>query len=108
MNTGKLNRRISYTPFGTFIDDGFGGKIQTDTGTVFETWCSARQLSMRELISYGLPINIRTFEFGFIYDRGVNIKNGMMLTYGLNQFRTVQVNEINEAKREIKIIATNQ
>jgi len=67
MNTGKLNRRISYTPSGTFIDDGIGGKTQTVAGVAVETWCSARQLSMRELISYGLPVDNRTFEFGFIY-----------------------------------------
>lgn len=108
MNTGQLNRRISYTPFGTYVSDGFGGKIQTASGTIFETWCSARQLTMKELISYGLPVNVRTFEFGFIYDRGVNITNGMNLTYESKEFRTIQVTEINEAKREIKIIASNQ
>lgn len=108
MNTGKLNRRISYTPYGTFTDDGFGGKTQTVAGVAVETWCSARQLSMRELISYGLPVDIKTFEFGFIYDRGANITNGMMLTYEGKQFRTVQTIEINEAKREIRIIASNQ
>ena len=33
MNTGKLNRRISYTSTGTFVDDGFGGKTQSVAGT---------------------------------------------------------------------------
>lgn len=107
-NTGKLNRRITYYPTGTYIDDGFGGKTLSVAGTPVETWCSARQISMRELISYGLPTDIKTFEFGFIYESGLNITNGMKLVYESKSFRTVQVTEVNEAKREIKVIATNQ
>lgn len=108
MNTGKLNRRISYTPYGNFEDDGFGGKTQTYIGVPVETWCSARQLSMRELISYGLPVDVKTFEFGFIYESVEYVLNGMTLIYEGKQFRVVQTIELNEAKREIKIIATNQ
>lgn len=108
MNTGKLNRRISYTPTGTYIDDGFGGKTLSAAGTPVETWCSARQMSARELISYGLPIDVKTFEFGFIYERGANIRNGMKLTYESKDFRVVTVTEKDEMKREIKVIATNQ
>lgn len=108
MNTGKLNRRISYTSTGTFIDDGFGGKTQSVAGTATETWCSARQLSMREIISYGLPVDFRTFEFGFIYERGASITRGMKLTYESKYYRTVQIMEVDEAKREIKIIANTQ
>lgn len=108
MNTGKLNRRISYKTGATYADTALGGKTVTSAGTPVETWCSARQLSMRELISYGLPVDFKTFEFGFIYERGVNITNGMKLTYESKDFRVVQVSEVNEAKREIKVIATNQ
>ena len=108
MNTGKLNRRITYTTAGTFIDDGIGGKTQSVAGTDTETWCSARQLSMRELISYGLPIDFRTFEFGFIYESGANITRGMKLTYESKDFRVVSITEVNEAKREIKVIANTQ
>lgn len=108
MNTGALNRRISYQATGTYADDGFGGKTLSAAGTLVETWCSARQMSARELISYGLPIDIKTFEFGFIYERGANISNGMKLTYESKDFRVVQVTERDEMKREIKVIATNQ
>lgn len=108
MNTGKLNRRITYTPTGTYIDTPLGGKTLSAAGTPVETWCSARQLSMRELISYGLPVDFKTFEFAFIYERGANITNGMKLTYESKDFRVVQVSEVNEAKREIRVIATNQ
>ena len=107
-NTGKYNRRISYTTTATYIDDGFGGKTVSVAGSSVETWCSARQLSMSELISYGLPVDIKTYEFGFIYERGANITNGMNLTYESKSFRAVSITEINEAKREIKVIATNQ
>lgn len=107
-NTGKYNRRITYYPFGTYIDTALGGKTLSASGNPVETWCSARQLSMRELISYGLPVDIKTFEFGFIYERGANITNGMKLTYESKDFRVVQVSEVNEAKQEIKVIATNQ
>jgi len=108
VNTGKLNRRISYTTFGTFIDDGIGGKTQSEVGTTVSTWCYARQLSMRELISYGLPVDYRTFEFGFIYERGANIERGMKLSYENKEFRAVSILEVDEAKREIKIIANTQ
>lgn len=108
MNTGKLNRRISYTPFGTYTTTALGGKTLTAAGTPVETWCSARQMSARELISYGLLIDIKTFEFGFIYERGANITNGMKLTYESKDFRVIQVTERDEMKREIKVIATNQ
>lgn len=108
MNTGKLNRRISYTTAATYIDDGFGGKTQSVAGATTETWCSARQLSMNESISYGLPIDVKSYEFGFIYERGAYITNGTQLTYESKTFRTVQVTERDEMKREIKVIATNQ
>ena len=108
MNTGKLNRRITYTTTATYIDDGFGGKTQSVAGSNVETWCNARQLSMREQISYGLPTDYSSFEFSFIYERGANIVRGMNLTYENKTFKVNQVSEQNEAKREIKIIATNQ
>ena len=108
MNTGKLNRRISYTTTATYIDDGFGGKTVSVAGSTVETWCSARQLSMSELISYGLPVDVKSYEFGFIYERGANIGNGTNLTYESKTFRAVSITEIDEAKREIKVIATNQ
>lgn len=108
MNTGKLNRRISYTPFGTYTDTPLGGKVLSVAGASVETWCSARQLSMRELISYGLPVDFKTFEFGFIYERGANISNGMILTYESKQYRVMQTLEVDEEKRMITVLASNQ
>lgn len=108
MNTGKLNRRITYYPFGTYTETALGGKTLSAAGTPIETWCSARQLSMREQISYGLPVDYKSYEFGFIYEHGANISNGMKLVYESKNFRVIQVSETDEAKREIKVIATNQ
>jgi head-tail adaptor len=81
MNTGKLNRRITYTTGATYTDTALGGKTLSVAGTQVQTWCSARQLSMREQISYGLPTDYSSFEFEFIYERGANIVRGMDLTY---------------------------
>jgi len=108
MNTGKLNRRITYLTTGTYISDGFGGKTLSVAGTSVETWCSARQLSMREQISYGLPTDYRSFEFGFIYERGENVLRGMNLTYESKTFKVNQVLEVDEAKRMKTVIATYQ
>ena len=108
MNTGKLNRRLSYMAAGTFVDDGFGGKTQTVAGATTETWAGARQLSARELLSYGLPVTHRTFEFMFLYERGVNILEGTLITYESKQFRVISVIEQDEAKRVIKVLAVNQ
>ena len=108
MNTGKLNRRISYTATATYISDEFGGKTQSVAGASTETWCSAKQLSMRELISYGLPVEYVVYEFGFHYDRGVNIVRGMNLTYESKTFKVNQIIEVDEAKQMVKVIATYQ
>ena len=108
MNTGKLNRRISYLGAGTYIDDGFGGKTLSVAGTSTETWCSAKQISMRENLLYGLPAEFKTYEFSFIYERGTNIGIGTLLTYESKQFRVISVTETDEAKREIKVLAVNQ
>ena len=108
MNTGKLNRRITYQINGTYIDDGLGGKTLSVVGATVDTWCSAVQLSMRDLISYGLPVDYKTFEFKFHYDRGANLSKGMNLTYENKTFKIVQVTEKDEAKQEIVIIAVNQ
>lgn len=108
MNIGKLNKRISYLTSGTFIDDGFGGLTQSVAGTTTETWCSARQLNAKELLSYGLPLNIKTYEFGFHYQRGTNIIYGMKLTYESKEFKVISVIEQNEEQQHIKVIAANQ
>lgn len=108
MNTGSLNRRISYQATGTYADDGFGGKTLSAAGATTTTWCSARQLSMNDSILYGLPVDIKLYEFGFHYERGVNISFGTILTYETRQFKVLRVTEINEAKREIKVVAANQ
>lgn len=108
MNTGSLNRRISYTTAATYTDTALGGKAVSVAGTTVTTWCSARQLSMNDQISYGLPIDVKVYEFGFHYERGANISFGTILTYETRQFKVLRVTEINEAKREIKVVAANQ
>ena len=108
MNTGKLNRRISYKTGATYADTALGGKTVTSAGTTTETWCSARQLSMRELIQYGMPIDYRAFEFAFHYDRGTDIQRGFELTYESKVYKVNSILEVDEMKREIRVTATNQ
>jgi head-tail adaptor len=108
MNTGKLNKRITYTGAGTYIDDGFGGKTQTVAGATTETWSGVRQLTAREVLSYGLPVTYRTFEFWFLYERGANISEGTIISYESKTFRVISVIEQDEAKRVIKVLAVNQ
>lgn len=108
MNTGKLNKRISYTTGATYIDDGFGGKTLSVAGTTVETWCSAEQLSMNQLISYGLPIGNIVYRLMFHYARGANLSRGMNLVYG---GKTLKINSIlnqDEEKRTVIVLATYQ
>lgn len=102
MNHGQLNKRVTYTNTGTHVSDGYGGSTVTE-GADVETWASVKQLSMTELIRYGLPEGQSVFRFVFHEPQGKNIKRGTELTYDNNTFK---VNSVVEDGRMTIIIAT--
>ena len=55
-----------------------------------------------------MPIDVKTYEFRFRYERRVNITNGISLTYESKTFRAVQVAEVDEGFKEVLVIATTQ
>ena len=107
MNTGKLNRRITIVTGGTLTPDGIGGFTE-GTPTTRSTWCSARQLSMAETLSYGLETATASYIFSFLYYSADDLTNIKELTYESKAFRVIQVNEVNEEKKEVKVIASQR
>jgi len=104
MNTGKLNRRIAIVTPGTMTPDGIGGFTE-GTKTTRSTWCSARQLSMAETLSYGLETSTASYKFGFLYFSVDDITRVKELTYESRTFRIVSIEEVNEDKNLITVIA---
>lgn len=107
MNTGKLNRRIAIVTPGTMTPDGIGGFTE-GVKTSRTTWCSARQLSMAESLSYGLEAATASYRFGFLYFAADDITRVKELTYEGRTFRIVNVEEVNEDKRMIVVIANER
>lgn len=107
MNTGKLNRRITIVTPGAMTPDGIGGFTE-GTKTTRTTWCSARQLSMSESLSYGLETSTASFKFSFLYFSADDITRVKELTYEGRTFRIVNVDEVNEDKRTIIVIANER
>ena len=107
MNTGKLNRRITIVTPGTMTPDGIGGFTE-GTKTTRNTWCSARQLSMSETLSYGLETSTAAYQFGFMYFAADDITRVKELTYESRTFRIAQIKEVDEAKKEIQVIASER
>lgn len=107
MNTGKLNRRITIVTPGAMTPDGIGGFTE-GAQTTRETWCSAKQLSMAALLSYGLETSTATYIFGFKYYSADDITRVKELIYEGRNFRIAQIKEVDEAKKEIQIIASER
>ena len=107
MNTGKLNRRITIVTPGTMTPTTIGGFTE-GTKTTRITWCSARQLSMSETLSYGLETSTASYQFGFMYYAADDITSVKELIYEGRTFRIQQVKEVDEAKREIQVIASEK
>ena len=107
MNTGKLNRRITIVTPGVMTSDGIGGFTE-GVKTTRVTWCSARQLSMGESLSYGLETSTASFRFGFLYFAADDITRVKELTYEGRTFRIVNIEEVNEDKRMIIVIANER
>lgn len=107
MNTGKLNRRITIVTPGAMTPDGIGGFTEGVT-TPRVTWCSARQLSMAESLSYGLETSTASFRFSFLYFAADDITRVKELIYEGRTFRIVNIEEVNEEKRTIIVIANER
>ena len=87
--------------------DGMGGFIP-GTPTTSTLWCSARQLSMGQKLTYGLEVSYVAYEFGFNYESAKNITEAATLSYDGWSFVIKSINDLNEAHRDIMIIATEQ
>lgn len=107
MNTGKLNKRITIITPGTLSADGIGGFTQGATSSR-STWCSAKQLSMAESLSYGLETSTASFRFSFLYFAADDITRVKELTYSGRTFRIVNIENIDEANKQITVIANER
>lgn len=107
MNTGKLNRRITIVTPGAMTPTAMGGFTQGAQSTR-STWCSARQLSMSETLSYGLETSTAAYQFSFKYFSADDITRVKELQYEGRSFRVAQIREINESKNEVQIIASER
>lgn len=72
------------------------------------TWCSARQLSMSETLSYGLETATATYQFSFLYYSADDLTRIKEVIYESRNFRVLQVKEVNEEKKEVQIIAAER
>lgn len=107
MNTGKLNRRITIVTPGTMTSDGIGGYTE-GAKTTRVTWCSAKQLSMAESLSYGLETATASFRFGFLYFSADDITRVKELTFAGRTFRIVNVENTDESNKQITVIANER
>lgn len=87
--------------------DGVGGFTE-GAKTSRNTWCSARQLSMGESLSYGLETATASFKFSFLYFAADDITRVKELTYQGRNFRIENVENVNEDKRMITVIANER
>lgn len=108
MEIGKLNRRITYTLPGALVSDGYGGNTRPVAGTSVTTWCNAKPLSQEKILLYGLTTGQRAYIFSFRYDIASVITNIATLTYESRTFIIKQILEVDEARKEIKILASER
>ena len=107
MNIGKLNRRISITSYGANVATATGGYTKGAATTV-ETWCSAKPLSQKESLLNGLQVGQRNYEFVFRYEKGITVNQETKLTYENRSFKVVSILELNESKREVRVLANER
>ena len=107
MNTGKLNRRIIIVTSGAMTSDVIGGFTE-GIPTQKTVWCAARQLSMAETLSFGLETTTESYQFNFLYFSADDLTRIKELIYKGSSFRIAQVKEVDEAKREIHVIASKR
>lgn len=107
MNSGKLNRRITYYETGLSEPDGVGGVIVTE-GDPITVWAGVKQLSMSETLRYGLEIGEIRYTIALRYDVGKNITQGSKLLYDSKILRVTSVLGVDEAKKVIVLLATER
>ena len=107
MEIGKLNRRITIVTNGARVADGIGGFTQA-AGTTVDTWCSAKHLNQRENLSYGLEMGTASYKFTFRYEAGKALTQVKRLIYESRNFRIIGVNELDENKSFIQVIANEE
>lgn len=106
-NTGKYNRRITIVTPGTMTPTTLGGFTE-GTPTTRQAWCNARQLSMQESLLYGLETANATYRFRFRYYSADDITFKHELIFESRNFRIVSVENVDEEKKEITVIATEK
>lgn len=87
--------------------DGIGGFTE-GAKTSRNTWCSARQLSIQETLSYGLETATASFEFSFLYFAADDMTRVKELTYQSRSFKVASVVNVNEEKKQITVIANER
>lgn len=106
-NTGKYNRRITIVASGTMTADGLGGFTEGAT-TSTTTWVAAKRLSMQESLLYGLETLTANYRFKFQYFSGKNITKNYSLTFENRNFRIVSIDNVDEEKGEVVVIANER
>lgn len=84
------------------------GGFTQGTATTRSTWCSAKQLSMSESLSYGLETATDSYRFTFLYYSADDITRVKELTFENRSFRIVSVENNDEEKRIITVIANER
>lgn len=107
MEIGKLNRRITIVTNGAKTTDGIGGYTYA-AATTTDTWCSAKHLNQRENLSYGLEMGTASYKFTFRYEAGKALSQVKKLIYESRNFRIIGVNELDENKTFIEVIANEE
>lgn len=107
MNTGKLNRRITIVTHGILTPTTIGGFTEA-AGTTKTTWCNAKQLTMAESLTYGLETAIASYRFSFLYYAVDEVTRIKELTFENRTFRIVSVENVDELKNIVTIIANER
>jgi len=106
-NIGRYNRRLTYQILTGTVDTPTGGTTPTyDTAKTI--WCSAKKLSQKETIFFGLSLGESTFQFKLRYEIGNQFDQTTKLTYEGVELRVISVNEIDEYKREVVVTANER
>jgi len=107
MNTGKLNKRITLNFTGTMTGTDTGG-FSEGAATTTEVWGSAKKLSMREELLYGLETSNASYSFKFRYYSVADLENIDSVTYNDKEFRIKSIIDKDDDKKEVEVIASER
>ena len=105
-NTGKYNRKITLTTPGTLTPSDLG--FTEGSSLSVTLFCHARQLSMREKLSYGLETHYAAYEFRCRYYSADFVTAATRITFESRSFRLVNFMNPDEEKDEIIMIANEE